>query len=194
MTIPKADSGDNPEKKGVKDFIKYDENPYVEKLINELTAQTYKKYRYATRTDQKAILTAVDANGEAVGHTSFVRQYEVDPAQFTKVFNEHLKSFSGIKTAGLRVFNYIQATLKPGNDFVVISIEKARAFGNYKSARDVYAGLTELLSAEIIAKSEAFNIYYINPLVFFNGDRLTYIKTYVKKKKAQDPNQLELTE
>jgi hypothetical protein len=53
--------------------------------------------------------------------------------------------------------------------------------------------LAELLAAEIIARSTASSLYFINPIVMFNGNRLTFAKTYVKKKlAAKDSSQLML--
>ena len=195
MQITETNSDETiPQKRGIKDYPKYEENTFKERLREELQADKYRKYRYATRTDKKAILTAVDANGEPVGHTSFVQQYEVDPAEFTKIFKKNLKAFTGIKAAGQNVFNYIQSILKPGQDAIIFSIDKCKKFTGYNSPRDIYNGLTELIDAEIISRSEDFYIYYINPTVFFNGNRITYIKTYVQKPSKEDPNQLEINE
>lgn len=46
----------------------------------------------------------------------------------------------------------------------------------------VYKGLAELVKAEIIARGPADNLWFINPLIVFNGDRVTFAKTYVRKK------------
>ena len=46
----------------------------------------------------------------------------------------------------------------------------------------VLAGLAELVKAEIIARGPADNLWFINPLIVFNGDRVTFAKTYVRKK------------
>ena len=58
-----------------------------------------------------------------------------------------------------------------------------------------FEGLTGLIEANIIARSNHHLKYYINPLVVFNGDRVTFAKTYVKKKKEKEEaakNQLDL--
>ncbi|MFS2435331.1 hypothetical protein AAH124_20465, partial [Phocaeicola vulgatus] len=34
----------------------------------------------------------------------------------------------------------------------------------------------------IIARGPADNLWFINPLIVFNGDRVTFAKTYVRKK------------
>ena len=65
-------------------------------------------------------------------------------------------------------------------------------YTEYKTKESVYQGLAQLLKAEIIARGPSDSFYFINPLVAFNGNRVTYAKTYVKKKKEKDPNQTNL--
>jgi hypothetical protein len=48
------------------------------------------------------------------------------------------------------------------------------------------SGLAVLVECGIIARSDSHFKYFINPLVVFNGDRVTFAKTYVRKKKDRD--------
>lgn len=57
----------------------------------------------------------------------------------------------------------------------------------------IYKGLAELITAEIIARGPNEYVWFINPMIVFNGDRVTFAKTYVKKKtKTIDDRQLSL--
>ena len=47
----------------------------------------------------------------------------------------------------------------------------------YKQAKENY----RLLENDIIARGPSDSLYFINPMVAFNGDRVTFAKTYVKK-------------
>ena len=52
-----------------------------------------------------------------------------------------------------------------------------------------------MLENEIIARGRADNLYFINPMIAFNGNRVTFAKTYIKKQKTDkyiDPNQTNL--
>ena len=51
-----------------------------------------------------------------------------------------------------------------------------------KSDTSIRIGLTNLLQNEIIARGRHESLYFINPMVTFNGNRITFAKTYVKKK------------
>ena len=66
-------------------------------------------------------------------------------------------------------------------------------YTQYKSDTSIRIGLTNLLKNEIIARGRNDSLYFINPMVAFNGNRITFAKTYVKKQKSKGnevhPNQ-----
>jgi hypothetical protein len=177
------------------DYEKYEKNPYVEKAIKEVNGHIAKKYKSATKTDQRAILQAVDPQtGEFIGHTSFIRQIEVDEEKFTKVYLSQFSAFFDLKTQGIKVFGYIMTKLVASQDTFMFLIKDAMKYTGYKTKESIYRGLAQLVEAEIIARTEHDIIYFINPLVAFNGNRITYAKTYVKKTKQPNPNQLDAFE
>ena len=50
------------------------------------------------------------------------------------------------------------------------------------SAPIFYRGIKELVEKKIIAKSVDKIVFYINPAVFFNGDRARFVTEVIKKK------------
>lgn len=170
-------------------------NPFIEKAIDEINDNIVKKYKNATGTDQRAILQAFDPKtGEMLGHTSFVRQIEVDEDQFTKVYLSQFSAFFDLGTQGIRVFGYIMSKLIIGQDMFIFILNDVMNYTKYTSKSSVFIGLGQLLKAEIIARGPSDSLYYINPLVAFNGNRVTYAKTYVKKVKKLEinPNQMQI--
>ena len=158
-------------------------NPFMEQAIEVVQNNVVKKYRNATSTEEKAILQAVDPNtGEVLGFTSFVRQVEVDDELFVKIYLKNFKSFFDLSTSAFRVFGYLIQNLVAGKDVVLFDLESAKEYTKYNSKSTIYIGLTELLKAGIIARGWSDSIYFINPMCLFNGNRLTYVKTYVRKK------------
>ncbi|QNT15734.1 RepA protein, partial (plasmid) [Empedobacter stercoris] len=148
----------------------------------------------ATKTDQKAILQAFDpSSGEVLGHTQFVRQIEVDEQQFAKLYLSNFSSFFDLKPQAIRVFGYILNQLMPNKDEFLFLLDECLEYTKYKSSTSVRIGLTSLLESEIIARGRADNLYFINPMIAFNGNRITFAKTYVKKQKSKGddvhPNQ-----
>lgn len=176
-------------------FNKNKTNPFIEKAIDEINNNIVKKYQNATGTDQRAVLQAIDPKtGELLGHTTFVRQIEVDEEKFTKLYLSNFSAFWDLGTQAIKIFGYIMTKLVIGQDMFIFLLEDCLEYTGYKNHRSIHQGLTNLLKAEIIARGPADNLYFINPLVAFNGNRVTYAKTYVKKVKKLEinPNQMQI--
>lgn len=175
----------------VERYKKNSKNPFIEKAIEEINNNIVKKYRASSGQDQKAILQAFDPKtGELLGHTTFIRQIEVDEDKFTKIYLSQFEAFWDLGKQAIKVFGYIMTKLIPKQDMFIFLMDECMEYANYKSKSSIFIGLGQLLDAEIIARGPADNLYFINPLVAFNGNRVTYAKTYVKKRKSDNPNQL----
>lgn len=173
------------------------ENPFIEQALEEVNKNIVKKYKTASKTGEKAILKAFDeSTGEILGHTQFVRQIEVDEAQFAKFYLSNFSAFFDLKPQAIKVFDYILKQLIPNRDEFLFLIDEAKEHTGYKSSTSVRIGLTSLLKNEIIARGRADNLFFINPMVAFNGNRITFAKTYVKKQKSKtkeiDPMQTDI--
>ena len=171
------------------------ENPFLKQSLEVIQENAVKRYKTASKTSQKAILQAIDPNtGELLGHTQFIRQIEVDEQQFAKLYLSGFPQFFNLKSQGIKVFGYILNQLTPNKDVFIFIIEDCKEYTGYKSESSIRIGLTNLLENDIIARGRTDILYYINPMVVFNGDRITFANTYVKKKKPKkvtDPKQLE---
>lgn len=165
----------------IKTFPTNKENPFLKQAIEEIDHHVVKKWQNSTSTSKKAILTAVDNDGEPVGYTSFVRQIKVDDDKFTKLYLAQFEAFFELSQAGIRVFGYIMTCMKPRKDMIAFSIKDCMEYTKYKSRATVYKGLTELLRGGIIARGKEDWQYFINPLIMWNGDRVTFVNDYVKK-------------
>lgn len=175
------------------EFEKNKVNPFIEQALEQINKNVVKKYKTASKTGERAILKAVDDNGEILGHTTFIRQIEVDEQQFTKLYLSNFSAFFDLSSASIKVFGYIMHQLKPKNDTFHLFIDECMEYTGYSSKTPIYKALAELVQAEIIARGSHEIIYFINPMIVFNGDRITFAKTYVKKRKASaDPNQIDL--
>lgn len=62
--------------------------------------------------------------------------------------------------------------------------KKCMEYTLYKSDKQIYKGLGELVNGEIIARGPNEYVWFVNPMVVFNGDRVSFAKTYVKKKQS----------
>ena len=178
-------------------FPQNTENPFLKQAVQEVDKHVVHKWKNTAGSDKKAISLVVDPDsGQVIGQTTFMRQIEVDEDKFTKLYLTQFRSFFDLTTAGIRVFGYIMTCMKPKNDMVYFDRDDCIAYTNYKSVESIYRGLTELLKAGIIARGKNDNIYFVNPLIIWNGDRARFVTEYVnkskKKKPISDPNQLTL--
>ena len=170
------------------------ENPFLKEAIEQIQSGIVKKYKNTSGTSRNAILQAVNSEGELVGHTSFVQQIELDDQQFTKIYLSGFSAFHNLKNQGIRVFGYIMTKLTPKQDMFIFLKDECLEHTGYKSEKSIFIGLGSLVENNIIARGPADNLYFINPMVIFNGDRVSFTKTYVKKQKTMqiDPNQINL--
>jgi len=183
------------EMKKLTDFEKNTENPFIKQAVEQVQKNVVKKYKTAGSTDKKAILQAYDSStGEILGHTQFIRQIEVDEQQFAKLYLSNFSAFFDLKPQAIKVFGYILNQLVPNKDEFIFDREDCMDYTGYKSDKSVFIGLTSLLNNDIIARGKTDYRYYINPMIAFNGNRITFAKTYVKKQKKAsiDPNQMSL--
>lgn len=175
------------------EFQKNKENPFLKEAVEQIQQSIVKKYRNAGGSGRSAILQAVNADGELVGHTSFIRQIEVDEEQFTKVYLSQFSAFWNLKSQAIKVFGYIMTKLVPKQDMFIFLDEECMDHTGYKSQSSIRIGLGSLVENKIIARGPADNLYFINPMVAFNGDRVTFAKTFVKKQQRKiDPAQTSL--
>jgi hypothetical protein len=123
--------------------------------------------------------------GEVQAMSSIHRVKQVDDAEFVKVFGEGVKAMYGLKRTGMRVFQAIleeyQATKMNGGyaDAIYINWFDGGLCGRDigMSERTFHNGLKELLENKFLAPRSA-NLYWVNPALFFKGDRVALIREY----------------
>jgi hypothetical protein len=178
----------------IRDFTKNRENPFLKEAVDQIQQNIVKKYKNSSGSSQSAILQAINSEGELVGHTSFIKQIEVDEQQFTKIYLSQFSAFFDLKPSAIKVFGYVMNQLVPKKDEFIFDLEECMIYTGYKSHKSIHEGLADLLAAKIIARGKNDYFYFINPMIAFNGDRVTFAKTYIKKQKGKiiDPNQIDL--
>lgn len=178
------------------DYESFEMNPFVEEAINGIEKQTVKKTKLirpdGTLAKQTQLVVSHTETGEMVGFGAFMQYVEVDEEKFAKLYISQFASFWDLSKPAIRVFGYILTIVRPGSDSFILRIDKALSYTNYSHRKMILSGLADLIKNGIIARSKYEYEYFINPLVFFNGDRVVFAKTYIKKKKNTDNQQLKL--
>lgn len=130
--------------------------------------------------------------GEVIGATMIHTIEEKDEAQFVKVFAEGVRRSFDLTKAGHRVFQAVleryQYTKMTGGYSDSLSLYW---FGNGLDGQDIgmskftfNRGLKELLEKQFLFPRKP-NEYWVNPALFFKGDRVAFLREYrVKAKPA----------
>jgi len=156
------------------------ENPF----LNE-TVQHVEKGEKTLLFGQKDPDLIIDSNSEVKGHSLFARKVQVDKAKFMKVFMTGLSNWFDLSKAGIKVFAYVANQIVPNRDSFDFDMDDCRKFTGYSGKNTILSGLAELIDNRFIARGPNPYKYYINPTIFFNGDRLTFIEQYELESKAK---------
>lgn len=160
----------------------FEENPFVENALKEIQENTVKKVQYINGS-RGAENIVVNQDGEIIAQSRFVRYIEVDEEKFAKLYLSQFGAFWDLSKTAIKVLGYVLNNLIPNKDIVYIDIQDAMKYTGYKEEKSLYKGIAELVNADIIARSTSYIKYFINPLIFFNGDRVTFATTYIKKRR-----------
>lgn len=162
----------------------FTENPFIEKAIEDI--EIVKKTQVIRAKERSEVKLIIDEkSGNVEGHTAFMRFIEVDEEKFAKLYLSQLSAFWDLPKPAIRVFSYIMNIILPNKDWFYFSMEDCLEYTGYSTDKSVFDGLAGLIDSGIIARSNNYMKYFINPLVVFNGSRVTFAKTYIKKKTKQ---------
>lgn len=99
----------------------------------------------------------------------------VDTEGFIKIYSNYLSVEFDLSQRALMVLQYFVTALKFNDERVIFDLKAAARVTGYFSKQSIVMPLAELIDAEIIARSPAPNIYYINPKVFVKGNRIVMV-------------------
>lgn len=175
-------------------FPEYDENPFMEDAIQEISVHSVKK-KVFVRGNRSVLNQVINDSGEIVAHSAFLRTIEVEDSQFVKIYLSRFAAFYELNKAAIKVFGYIlNKCITPNKDIFYIDFDEAKEYTGYSANNIIRTGLSCLTENGIIARSTNSYKYYINPLVVFNGDRITFADSYIKKrKKPIKPDTIQLS-
>lgn len=161
---------------GVKAQPKYDANPFINNLIIKTKGRKITVARGSTLIDSET--------GEVGGCTEIAQVVEIDEGEFVKLFTRDLSVWFDLNRSAMRVFGALLATLQTssiGRDLVFFDL-RSKALETFKISKSTfYRGLEELIEKGFIARHISSGWFFINPAMFFNGNRARFIKEYRKK-------------
>jgi hypothetical protein len=159
-------------------------NPFLEPVTVEITAKSKRRY---VRTANSQEL--VDPNTGEIKAISMIHTVEErDDADFVKVFSEGVRAAFGLGSAGAKVFqSVLDAYQKEKMTGGYADCLTLSWFGNGlngesigMSERTFNRGLKELLEKDFLIPRMP-NQYWVNPSLFFKGDRVAFVREYRRR-------------
>lgn len=115
---------------------------------------------------------------------------EVDKTQFVKLYVDGVSAIEGLSSSGKKVFKILYLAIRDNKDTdtILMSFDIFDKDVVKISRTTYFKGMKELADKKFIAETMIQNYYFINPDYMFNGDRLTFMKTYYLKDKKKTVN------
>ncbi len=171
------------------------DNPFADGLQMRLTPKS-------RRLDIDAEMYLTTTGGEILAGAEIRKVSMVDSDKFVKVFTNKIGLFFGLSMRAQKLLEVLMAQMSamPGGDRIYLNsttVERYMADQGRKGlARATYArALDEMLEKGFIARSDQQHLYFINPAIFFNGDRIRFVEEFRRKKaeRRADERQLALS-
>jgi len=163
-------------------------NPFAVPTTVEVKSKTKRRYVRTANSQELCDPTTGEVRAVSMIHTVEER----DDAEFVKVFADGVKAAFGLKGAGAKVFQTVldayQREKMTGGFADCLTLFwfdgglNGEAIG--MSERTFNRGLKELLENDFLAPKTP-NTYWVNPALFFKGDRVAFVKEYRRKSGAK---------
>lgn len=134
-----------------------------------------------------------EATGESISIAGVHRLEIVDEDRFVKLFTQNSALFFDLTRPAQKILRFILDLVQDnhGKDGIYFSWWEVEEWLKTKSVEmkgfsrtNYHRAVAEVIQKKLIAESEKPNFYWINPHVFFNGDRMIYIQEYRREAKA----------
>lgn len=131
--------------------------------------------------------------GEVRQATLFAKKKLIDAENFVKLYLTEIKNFFELSNKGIKALSYLTTILPINKDLVYIHIPDLMEFCGFKSKETAYRAIKELIINKVIAISNKANLFYLNPKIMFNGDRIIFMNEYqIRDKKDIPGTQLQI--
>lgn len=138
------------------------------------------------------------ATGQREGVVEVTRAYEVDADRFVKVFTRHLSMFFDLSQNGLRLFEYVLYEVGKDHSKDAIHMHHKDVDRYHKAAgrkgysrSSYYRAVSELCDRGLLAEADIPWKYFINPAVYWNGDRAKFVTELRKAPQIYGPGEVD---
>lgn len=166
---------------------KYEDNPFIDGNFRVPTKQSSQVLETA------GPLTVTD--GSETLNVAQIRQRKlVDAERFVKVYVAHLNAFFDLKPGTMRVLTVVLECMTEqqfiGSGRFYLNYNTCKKFFETYGAPTVskptfYSALNEMIANGMIAPSTDPNLFFVNPAVFFTGDRIRFVTELQRKRTSK---------
>lgn len=163
----------------------FTENPFLQP-----SSVTTRRKRI-TVAGGKAVVDRETGQTEDLAEIVIVR--EVDDEQFVKLFTQNLKVFFNLSPVAQKLLQVVLAQVQrtPNRDQVMLNLSVAEAYFTTSGQQPIgktsfHRAAHELIDKQFIAESAINGLYFINPHLFFNGDRVRFVNEFRRKRADAD--------
>jgi hypothetical protein len=173
--------------------VKHETNPFWDLLEMDVHKR---KIRLKGDNGPKAIVSL--GTGEKEGVAEVYRVQEVDGDRFIKVYTRYLTVFFDMSKNAQKLFEFAlyEAGRNKNKDTLFLHPKDADRYhktmgrSGYSQA-SFYRAADELCGKEIFARSDVAGKFFINPAVFWNGDRVEFITELRKAPQIYGPGEVD---
>ena len=167
---------------GLKSLQEFAENPFLEGLQPPL-----RRRNEVLVTEDKMALLNTQTGEIGDDDIAIARVKMIDSDQFVKVYVSQLHVFFDLSRPAQRVAEFLlnQVSRAVGRGEALLSFSDFERFfhGRDGGSRPTFErGLRELAAKRLIAKSLSPYVWFINPTMTLNGDRMRFITEYRRRK------------
>lgn len=163
--------------------LKYANNPFLSDVVATLGDKR-------VAVSMKANLAEID--NETGEYTripgQITKMISADREGFVKLYTAQIDAFFELQKPARAVVKYLIAVhqKEANRHLVFLHPSQAEADGYPISRATWFRGISELIDRKIIAPSTLVNGYFLNPAIFFNGDRTRFVVEVRKIRKRED--------
>ncbi|MEB0949535.1 MULTISPECIES: replication/maintenance protein RepL [Enterobacterales] len=160
-------------RRGLQRYVK---NPFIMSASNNTKGGVRK-----ISTGNDKLMVVNEDTGEFLGGAGFFHYQEVDKTQFLKLYVNGVKAITELSSAGTKVFEILYRAMQEqkDTDTILMSYDIVDKTVVKISRTTYFKGMKELVEKNFIAETMIQNYYFINPDYMFNGDRLSFVKSYI---------------
>lgn len=154
------------------DMKEYNEkNPFIEALQQ---IKTGTKTAVCARGNIVSMVDEDTGEVRGQGFNAVIREKQYDSERFVKVYAAGRKVLPKLSLAAGKILWFIIDHMGY-DDMITLNMAKIKKETGYKSNAAIYRAISELRSYDILADAYRSGVYYINPTMFYRGNRLKLI-------------------